>query len=121
MVNLEVSAFSEMFQKHRNLIVGAINKDLDKVLVETQDDWKSAPQFVMRITAPDVDSWVKVFNMQAETLKEKFDENERERFMTFSVPMYPLLTQKLSTMLSASPCSFRMASSSLSIKTSLCG
>lgn len=85
-VNLEVSAFSEMFQKHRNLIVGAINKDLDKVLVETQDDWKSAPQFVMRITAPDVDSWVKVFNMQAETLKEKFDENERERFMTFFRP-----------------------------------
>lgn len=85
-VNLEKAAFSDMFQKHRNLIIGSIDESLDKVLVETQVDWKASPQFVIRITAPDVDSWVKVFNMQAEKMKEKFDENERKRYMTFFRP-----------------------------------
>lgn len=84
--HINTEAFNDMFKKHRNLIIAVIDKDRENPLVETQKNWTSEPQFVMRITAPSADSWVRTFNSQKDGLKLIFDENERARFADFFRP-----------------------------------
>lgn len=84
--HLNIDALSDMFQKHRNLIIAKIDKDIKNPLVETQKNWESEPQFVMRITASSPESWVRTFNSQKDGLKLMFDQNERERFQEFFRP-----------------------------------
>ena len=84
--HLNIDALNDMFKKHRNLIIAKIDKDIKNPLVETQKNWESEPQFVMRITASSPESWVKTFNSQKEGLKLMFDQNERERFQEFFRP-----------------------------------
>lgn len=85
--HLNIDALNDMFKKHRNLIIGKIDKDIERPLVETQKNWVSEPQFVIRITASSPESWVKAFNSQKDGLKLIFDQNERERFAEFFRPM----------------------------------
>ena len=49
-VHINIDAFNDMFKKHRNLIIAKIDKDIKNPLVETQKNWMSEPQYVMRIT-----------------------------------------------------------------------
>lgn len=84
--HLNIDALNDMFQKHRNLIIAKIDKDIKNPLVETQKNWQSEPQFVMRITAASPESWVRTFESQKDGLKLMFDENERERFQEFFRP-----------------------------------
>ena len=84
--HLNINALNDMFKKHRNLIIAKIDKDIKNPLVETQKNWMSEPQFVMRITASSPESWVKTFESQKDGLKLIFDENERERFQEFFRP-----------------------------------
>lgn len=85
--HINIDALNDMFKKHRNLIIGKIDKDIERPLVETQKNWVSEPQFVMRITASSVESWIRTFDSQKEELKLLFDQNERERFAEFFRPM----------------------------------
>jgi hypothetical protein len=84
--NINSYAFNDMFKKHRNLIIAKIDSDVKNPLVETQKNWMSEPQYVIRITAPSEESWVKTFESQKDELKLKFDQNERERFQEFFRP-----------------------------------
>ena len=84
--HINIDAFNDMFKRHRNLIIAKIDEDIKNPLVETQKNWMSEPQYVIRITAPSEESWVKVFESQKEGLKLMFDQNERERFMEFFRP-----------------------------------
>ena len=84
--HLNIDALNDMFKKHRNLIIAKIDKDIKNPLVETQKNWMSEPQFVMRITASSPESWVRTFESQKDGLKLLFDENERERFQEFFRP-----------------------------------
>lgn len=84
--HLNIDALSDMFQKHRNLIIAKIEPDIKNPLVETQKNWMSEPQFVIRITAASPESWVRTFDTQKDGLKLLFDENERERFQEFFRP-----------------------------------
>ena len=79
-------AFNDMFKKHRNLIIAKIDKDIKNPIVETQKNWMSEPQYVIRITAPSEESWIRTFNSQKDELKLNFDQNERERFQEFFRP-----------------------------------
>ncbi len=85
--HLNVNALNDMFKKHRNLIIGEIVPDLPNPIIESQDDWTSAPQYAMRIKARDAESWVKVFDGKKDELKAIFAKNERARFMDFFRPM----------------------------------
>ena len=60
--------------------------DIKNPLVETQKNWQSEPQFVIRITASSPESWVKTFESQRDGLKLLFDKNERARFQDFFRP-----------------------------------
>lgn len=84
--HINTEALNDMFKKHRNLIIAKIDRDIKSPLVETQKNWVSEPQFVIRITAPSEESWAKVFDSQKDKLKLMFDENERERFNEFFRP-----------------------------------
>ena len=84
--HLNIDALSDMFKKHRNLIIAKIDEDIKNPLVETQRNWMSEPQFVIRITASSPESWVRTFDTQKDGLKLLFDENERARFQEFFRP-----------------------------------
>lgn len=84
--HINQDAFSDMFKKHRNLIIARIDKDIKNPLVETQKNWMSEPQYVIRITASSEESWVRTFESQEDGLKLIFDENERARFADFFRP-----------------------------------
>ena len=84
--HINLDALNDMFQKHRNLIIGEIVPDLVNPIIEMQDDWQSAPQYAIRIKAKDAATWVKVFDNQRDEMKKHFDSNERARFMDFFRP-----------------------------------
>lgn len=84
--HLNIDALNDMFKKHRNLIIAKIDKDIKNPLVETQKNWESEPQFVIRITASSPESWVRTFESQKDGLKLIFNENERARFQEFFRP-----------------------------------
>lgn len=84
--HLNIDALNDMFKKHRNLIIAKIDADIKNPLVETQKNWMSDPQFVIRITAPSKESWVRTFDSQKDGLKIMFDQNERARFQEFFRP-----------------------------------
>lgn len=85
--HININALNDMFQKHRNLIIGEIVPELPNPIIESQNDWQSAPQYAIKIKAKDAETWVKVFDSQKYNLKTIFDKNERARFMDFFRPM----------------------------------
>ncbi len=84
--HINLDALNDMFKKHRNLIIAKIDKDIKNPLVETQRNWMSEPQFVIRITASSPESWIRTFETQKDGLKLIFDDNERKRFQDFFRP-----------------------------------
>ena len=85
--HINVNALNDMFKKHRNLIIAEIDPDLQNPVIESQVDWMSAPQYAIKIKAKDADTWIRVFDSQKEDIKDKFDSNERARFMDYFRPM----------------------------------
>ena len=84
--HININALNDMFKKHRNLIIAEIVPDLPNPIIESQDNWMSAPQYVIKIKAKDTDTWIKTFDSQRDAIKRKFDFNERARFMDFFRP-----------------------------------
>ena len=64
--HINVSGFTDMFKKHKSLLIVEINQALDKPVVETAEDLWAAPQRVIKIIAPDRTSWCQIFNEQKE-------------------------------------------------------
>lgn len=86
LAHINVSGFSDMFKKHKSLLIAEINPNLDRVVVETGEDVWAAPQRVIKIVAPDRASWCKTFAEQKEAYKVMFDKVERDRILTVLRP-----------------------------------
>ena len=84
--HININALNDMFKKHRNLIIAEIVPDLPNPIIESQDNWMSAPQYAIKIKAKDADTWIQTFDSQGDEIKKKFDYNERARFMDFFRP-----------------------------------
>lgn len=84
--NINAAALNDMFKKHRNLLIAEINQELPNPIIESENDWMAAPQYVMKIKAKDAETWIKVFDSQKDKLKDIFDDNERERLLNFYRP-----------------------------------
>ncbi|MCR5645339.1 MAG: DUF4837 family protein [Bacteroidales bacterium] len=96
LTHINVSGFSDMFKKHKCLLIVEINPNLDKPVVETGEDLWAAPQRVMKIVAPDRASWCQVFNEQKEAYKVMYDKVERDRIMSVLRPSNDVnITQKI--------------------------
>ena len=76
---IEVENLSDMFKKHRNLLIIENNPRLSEAVVENRSDLWAKPQRVIKITAPDAQSWISAFDANKEGFKLLFDRSERER------------------------------------------
>lgn len=86
LAHINVSGFSEMFKKHKCLLLVEIDPKLKKPVIETGEDLWAAPQRVMKIIAPDRTSWCATFNQNKEAFKVMYDKVERDRIMSVLRP-----------------------------------
>ena len=86
LAHLNVTGFTDMFKKHKCILIVEINPGLEKPMVETGEDLWAAPQRVLKIIAPDRTSWCQVFNEQKEAYKVMYDQVERDRIMSVLRP-----------------------------------
>jgi len=86
LAHINVSNFSEMFKKHKSLLLVEIDPTLDKAIVETGEDLWAAPQRVIKIIAPSRTSWCETFNEFKEAYKVMYDKVERDRILSVLRP-----------------------------------
>lgn len=84
--NITVSNLSEIFKKHRNILVVEYDKKLKEPVAEMRTNLWAQPQRVFKITAADADSWVAEFDEQKEGFLSLFNQSERERLMNIYRP-----------------------------------
>ncbi len=84
--NINVSNLSDMFRKHRNILVVEIDPKLDEAVVETRTDLWSKPQRVVKIAAASQQQWVEAFEKQKDGIRLLYDKSERERLMNIYRP-----------------------------------
>jgi hypothetical protein len=77
--HITISSFSEMLQKHRNLIIVNIDDKAPKATIESINDYWAEPQQIFRITAPSAEAFVEVFEQNSRTIIRKFNQSERNR------------------------------------------
>ena len=86
LTHIEVGGFSDMFKKHKCILIVEIDPSLDKPVVETGENLWAAPQRVYKIIAPNRTSWCESFNEHKEAFKVMYDKVERERIMSVLRP-----------------------------------
>ena len=77
---------SDMFRKHKCIIEVEINPALERAKTETAENLWAEPQRYVKISAPNSESWVQLFDKQKEVLKQWFDKVERERILNVFRP-----------------------------------
>lgn len=96
LAHLQKQSFSEMFQKHRNLLIVEIDKKAEKTKVEFYEDHWSKPQVIFKIIAPNADEFVTAFESQVPTFIEKYENAERERILNvFRTSAANIVTDKV--------------------------
>jgi len=80
--HVTTSSFSEMLQKHRNLIIVNIDEKAPKATIESINDYWAEPQQIFRITAPNAEAFVEVFEKNSGTIIRKFNQSERNRIVS---------------------------------------
>ncbi len=86
LVNITSDKLSDMFKKHRNIIIVESNPQLEEAVVETRNNLWSNPQRVIKITAPTAESWAAAFETNKTGFRILFDRTERERLMNIFRP-----------------------------------
>lgn len=84
--HINVSGFSNMFQKHKCILEVEINPSLEKAVAETAEDLWAAPQRYVKISAPNATAWVELFEKQKEVYLQWFDKVERARILNVFRP-----------------------------------
>ena len=79
MVNIPEEAFIDMYHKHRNIFIVDIDKKSKEAWIETKKNLWAIPQRVIKITAPDKDSFYKIFDENKNVFLELFNRVERRR------------------------------------------
>lgn len=86
LTHIKSSGLSDMFKKHKCILLVEIDPKLEKPVVETGEDLWAAPQRVLKIIAPDRTSWCHTFNEHKEAFKVMFDKVERDRILSVLRP-----------------------------------
>lgn len=86
LAHITVDGLSDMFRKHRNILIIENNPRLETALVETRSNLWAKPQRVIKIVAADADQWVEAFRQHQEGFKVLIDRTERERLMNIFRP-----------------------------------
>lgn len=86
LAHINAEAFSDMFKKHKCIVEVEIDPTLEQAVAKTTEDFWAAPQRCVKISAPDIASWVELFDKQKEVYQQWFDKVERERILTVFRP-----------------------------------
>jgi len=86
LAHLTKNSFSDLLKKHRNILIVEIDKNELEPKIEVVENLWAEPQVIIRITAPNKDLFIKVFEDNVEMLIEKYGEAERERILTVFSP-----------------------------------
>lgn len=84
--NILVDNMSDMFKKHRNILLIEIDPGQKEPLIETRSDLWAKPQRVVKIRAKSYEDWVEAFEARKEGLKLLYDQTERERLLNILRP-----------------------------------
>lgn len=84
--HINAEGFSDMFKKHKCILEVVIDPNAEKAVAETGVDMWAAPQRYVKITAPNLQSWVDLFETQKEAYQRWFDKVERDRIMNVFRP-----------------------------------
>ena len=79
--HIKEAGFSDLFTKNKCIFQVEINPSLEKAVAETAENLWAAPQRYVKISAPDMTSWVELFEKQKEVYQQWYDEVERERIL----------------------------------------
>jgi len=86
LAHLTKSSFSDLFRKHRNILIVEIDKNQIEPKLELVENLWAEPQVIIRITTPSKDMFIKTFEYNVETFIEKYDQAERDRILTVFSP-----------------------------------
>ena len=81
LANVPHSAFNNMFQIHRNIIVVNISNSVTEPGVIYRNDVWAAPQTVIRVNAPNSETAVKLIKENSRTITGMLEEAERSRII----------------------------------------
>lgn len=79
--HIKAAGFTDLFKKQKCILEVEINPSLEKAVAETAENLWAAPQRYVKISAPNITSWVELFDKQKEVYQQWFDVVERERIM----------------------------------------
>jgi hypothetical protein len=79
--HVTVSNFSDLFKKHRNLLIVEIDPTLDKSSIEVLTDLWASPQRIFNIKCPSNSDFSELFAENEELIIQNIGEAERQRIM----------------------------------------
>jgi len=77
--NINTNAFSSIFQTHRNIIICNVNPALEEAKVVIQEDIWAAPQIVVTVSGPDLESIKESIDNNSDRLRNAMEQAERNR------------------------------------------
>jgi hypothetical protein len=77
--NVTNKDFNKLFKAMHNILIVDINPNFAEPVVETRSDHWSRPQRLIKITAPDVESFIRVFDEHKTAFMKAFNDLEIER------------------------------------------
>ena len=84
--HIKEAGFSDLFMKNKCILQVEIKPSLEKAVAETAENLWAAPQRYVKISAPDITSWVELFDKQKEVYQQWFDQVERARILNVFRP-----------------------------------
>jgi hypothetical protein len=84
LINVADENFKDIFEKYHTIFIADINPQATEARSETFRDKWAEPQRVIRVTAPDLDSFVKELFAKKESFLKLFIALERERTLTIN-------------------------------------
>lgn len=81
MFNIPEEAFIKMYQSNRDIFIVNISDEVVTAQIENKKDLWASPQRVIKISAPDIESFFKLFDENKEGIMGLFYEAERERMI----------------------------------------
>ncbi len=86
LAHITINNFSDMFKKHRNILIVNIDKNVTSTKVESYKDRWASPQRIIRITSNSVSSFADSFPDYANGIIDDYCKAERSRILSVFRP-----------------------------------
>lgn len=81
---IEPNAYNSVISRHKNLIIVEVNERFKEAGMSATYDYNSAPQILVSLTAPTIDSLVAYVGRNGEALARVFEIAEKDRFVEYA-------------------------------------